>query len=1593
MPHSVKQTPSQTVQEDSPERDATNQPETFDSLLAFAQNEEKAGRRASARVAYEGAIRKVVTADHAAMVSSILRWVARTHLMDGDTDSALECLEGALSIAESNHDDAAAGHTINWQGNVRWQLGDLDEAERLYLVARNRAIRAGDAKLAAMTAQNMGVLANIRGDYASAEYQYKASLQDYRSLELRKDISIALNNLGLLFIKLKRYDEAEQMLLEGVQICELEGDVMARTQLDINLADLWVERKEFVRAHGAVRKALAAAAQSGDGSAIGKATKLLGVIARETGSFDEAEQHFIRADEVFMARGELLLQAEIARERATLARLTGKNRDVLQQLNRAHKLFSQLRAKQDLAEVGAKFNSLEQDFLHVAKRWGEEIEAKDRYTQGHCQRVAELACAIAKQSGMDEAALFWFRIGALLHDVGKIVIPPDVLNKPGKLDDVEWEQMKSHTTAGVEMLKDIEFPWDVRPMVESHHERWDGNGYPHRLKGEEIPLIARILTVADVYDALTSVRSYKRALTHQETMTILRRDVGTMFDPQVFAWFEEVAVNWPERIAHLSGEPVQNARANVDSPMALTSSVDIDDLTAMPMRRAFRETLEKVLEARLTTGRPVSMLVIDVDHFKVVNDTFGHLKGDEVLRNVADQIRFNTRPSDYPARYAGDEFVVLLPGTRLEDACIVAERIRTAVAGAPLQDTSNDEKHFKVTLSIGVACAPMHGENMESLFGAADAALYAAKWGGRDTVRSAARAGSGRQEVLLQTFVGRDAERQRLRDLLGHAASGSPQVVVLTGEAGIGKSTLLKQLGPDVGIRAGAMLMGQCIEANVGVPYGPWIDIVLSAHRAGLVATRPWRELGRIAPDLSRDVEIANAGGSQRALLEELEEFFKLATTARPLMLVLEDMQWADPASWDTLEFLLSRLDEQRLLVCVTIRPEDLGEAAESRLRRLSRSERCSELQLTRLSRDEMAQWLRSTLGGQTPGQPLLQHLIRQSEGNPFFAVQTVRALVDERQLCATGEGWQYSKSETAQLPRAIGDLLARRIERLSRGRREILALAAVLGREFDPEALVVACDRDEADVHDALDEGLASAVLAPATRERPLLTFTHVQLTRALLQGINPLRLRRMHERIARALESMPGRDPGVLAIHFDAAGSSANAYRTAHEAGKLAQSVYAYESASEFFGIARRNARGASEIANVEWSLAQVEELAGRFLLAEGHCENVRNMVAEGATELSILPAAHRMRERLRLQRGGASPDEIIVSCGQLLETARATGNLEEEVALLIMLSNLQQRIGSMAASEKLARDAVEVADRSSDTSLHADAVIRLGSVLLNTNPANAVPLYRRALDMYTALGDLHGQLRCHINIGSACDRAGNQSAAEVSYVTALEIGKEIHANDLSGVASLNLGVLLHKTGNFNKARARFDEALQLFTSIGHQAYRLASMYNLAHLARTQREAATALELYSACASLAENIQHVDVQIGATAGVGLAELDLNTQGGAARQRDRARALMGTRTTWWFQGRELWEALTIRLAASEQGATQALRLLIEALQRAESHDQYAAVWLGAECADLFMVGDASTIAVRDRLLIQARALGCEPLVAKLLGERLRLVA
>src|SRR6185295_13201230 len=161
------------------------------------------------------------------------------------------------------------------------------------------------------------------------------------------------------------------------------------------------------------------------------------------------------------------------------------------------------------------------------------IEAKDHTTHNHLQRVQVYAVEIGKVLNLSEIELQAVRAASLLHDIGKIAIPEHILCKPGKLTPEEFEQIKVHPVVGAEILERAQFPYPVVPIVRSHHEKWDGSGYPDGLKEHEIPLGARILSVVDCLDALASDRQYRRALPLDEAMEMVVQQSGKAFDPQV----------------------------------------------------------------------------------------------------------------------------------------------------------------------------------------------------------------------------------------------------------------------------------------------------------------------------------------------------------------------------------------------------------------------------------------------------------------------------------------------------------------------------------------------------------------------------------------------------------------------------------------------------------------------------------------------------------------------------------------------------------------------------------------------------------------------------------------------------------------------------------------------------------------------------------------------------------------------------------------------------------------------------------------------------------------------------------------------------
>jgi diguanylate cyclase (GGDEF)-like protein/putative nucleotidyltransferase with HDIG domain len=538
------------------------------------------------------------------------------------------------------------------------------------------------------------------------------------------------------------------------------------------------------------------------------------------------------------------------------------------------------------------------------------IEAKDLTTHDHLQRVQVYAVELGKALNVTEEDLQALRAASILHDIGKLAVPEHIISKPGKLTSEEFEKMKIHPVVGAEILERVGFPYGVVPIVRFHHEKWNGAGYPDGLKGEAIPLGARILSVVDCFDALVSDRQYRRALPLDDALAVVVSEAGKGFDPRVVEALREHYRDWEklaqsevprgkpipigariadgtvptaglqaavphdapqqnflasiaaaaqeaqglfelgrnsgnslnlhetlsvldsrmrrlipydaiavyvrekdrlipkyvngETMRHFSmlpialgqgisgsvaasGRPIANGDPSVQpgllndstalgrlhsalaiplefaagitgvltlyhlerdaftndhlrvllalkSKLSLTIentlryqqvsvSATTDGLTALPNARTLFLHLDAELTLCKENGSGLAMLLCNLDGFKEVNDRFGHLKGDKILKLVSAGLRDSCREMDYVARMGGDEFVLVLPGLGLQhlDAKLrVLEKMALdagiAVCGEPL-----------LSLSIGAVSCPEHGRDAESLLAEAERRMYLAR--------------------------------------------------------------------------------------------------------------------------------------------------------------------------------------------------------------------------------------------------------------------------------------------------------------------------------------------------------------------------------------------------------------------------------------------------------------------------------------------------------------------------------------------------------------------------------------------------------------------------------------------------------------------------------------------------------------------------------------------------------------------------------------------------------------------------------------------------------------------------------------------------
>lgn len=556
------------------------------------------------------------------------------------------------------------------------------------------------------------------------------------------------------------------------------------------------------------------------------------------------------------------------------------------------------------------------------------IEAKDNTTHDHLQRVQIYALEVGRELELSDLELEALRTASLLHDIGKLAVPEHIISKPGRLTPEEFEKMKIHPVVGAEILERVAFPYPVVPIVRSHHEKWDGSGYPHGLRGEEIPIGARILAAVDCLDALASDRQYRKALPLDEAMGVVRRDAGKAFDPRVVEVLERryrdleaqaqeksaalmkvstdvkferglapaagfagtsaptsttnradflasiaaarqevqglfeitqdlgsslsldetlslLAVRLKRMVPYdslavyirrpddpdllvpeyvtgenfrlfstlriplgqgLSGwvaenrKPIVNGNPSVEPGylndssrfstlrsalgihlegpdgvmgvlalyhadkdiynndhlrilMAISSKVGLaidnalkfeqvassattDYLTGLPNARSLFLHLDgEIARARRTNGQ-IAVLVCDLDGFKQVNDRYGHLEGNKVLKLVARGFRECCREYDYVARMGGDEFVLVLPGMAAKELDTKVKRLMHIASEAGRDGVGDDI----LSASVGTAHFPEDGSDAETLLAEADKRMYRVKQshrlGGKKTERS-----------------------------------------------------------------------------------------------------------------------------------------------------------------------------------------------------------------------------------------------------------------------------------------------------------------------------------------------------------------------------------------------------------------------------------------------------------------------------------------------------------------------------------------------------------------------------------------------------------------------------------------------------------------------------------------------------------------------------------------------------------------------------------------------------------------------------------------------------------------------------------------
>ena len=510
------------------------------SHLQVARAAEADGMWDDAIEAYQAALAEARAAGDTASEAPLLRTLGRVWAERGEYDRARTAFEECLVLAQARGQEPLAASALNCMAGVAQLRGQLDVAERLYGRAGEIADVIGDVRLSAMIEQNLGTLANIRGDLPSALLRYRAALERFRELGDDRAAAWVLNNMGMLHVDVGEYAAAELSFNAAYMISERQSDVVNQAKVDTNRAELFLKRQNFERAREYCDRAFRTFTRIASHSGLADVHKFYGMLYRETGKPQVAHMQLALALRLARTSDNKLSEAETESERARVFLSERHFRPALLSLNRAHELFSELDARAEILDLRRRLEKLEEPYLQALQLWTEqEPLLQSERTAKRGARVGDIAGRMVRALGQD-GAVTTVRLGSFLHDIGTASVPRDVIAKPGPLTPMERELVQKHAVVGEEIVRELRFSTEISTIVRNHHEHWDGTGYPDRLQGEQIPLLARVVCIADVFDALTSHRSFRPALPAHQAIALMETESGKTFDPKLFQLFRNL---------------------------------------------------------------------------------------------------------------------------------------------------------------------------------------------------------------------------------------------------------------------------------------------------------------------------------------------------------------------------------------------------------------------------------------------------------------------------------------------------------------------------------------------------------------------------------------------------------------------------------------------------------------------------------------------------------------------------------------------------------------------------------------------------------------------------------------------------------------------------------------------------------------------------------------------------------------------------------------------------------------------------------------------------------------------------------------------